>query len=232
MSNKKVQRYNKPKNLANGTKKNLHYSKWRRIVDLRLHPIRFALISTSVLVVVAIFILSVLSGSNNMGNMGTSPSNTSLNLQPNFIQLAAAHTDVCRDLGNEAAMKSYMDSLPPGSLLQGSCCTPMDSTHYNNQISSLKQYANIVQIPSNPYSISVKSAKQMIGYYDDLTLNTQQQTTFDNAALKTDDKGWCCCQCWAWYTHAGLAKFLITQYNYTAAQIVAVTNLEDCCGGA
>lgn len=152
-------------------------------------------------------------------------------MKQQFATLAAAHTDVCQDMGNKVAIDMYMNSLPTGSSLQGSCCSPMDMKKYVSQIDGLKAYANIPQIPSDPYNISVDSAKQMLGYYDSIQLTPTQQSILDKAASMTADKGWCCCQCWAWYTHAGLAKYLITQHNYTAEQLVTVTNLEDCCGG-
>lgn len=149
-----------------------------------------------------------------------------------FAKLSAAHTDVCQDMGNKAAIDMYMNNLPSGSRLQGSCCSPMDMDRYDSQITGLKQYSGISQIPTDPYDISVNSAKQMLGFYDSIQLNPAQQSVYDQAQSMTKDKGWCCCQCWAWYTHAGLAKYLITQQNYTAQQVVAITNLEDCCGGA
>ncbi len=188
-------------------------------------------------ILVAALTVSSFRGSTNMSsmNMGTS-SDMQVSADPTmklaFVKLAAAHTDVCRDLGNKTAMESYMNSLPNGARLQGSCCSPMDMQKYSSQITSLKTYTNIPQIPSDPYDMSVSSAKQMLGYYDNIQLTSSQQSVYDSAQSMTADKGWCCCQCWAWYTHAGLAKYLITQHNYTAQQVVAVTNLEDCCGGA
>ncbi len=149
-----------------------------------------------------------------------------------FVKLASAHTDVCRDLGNKTAMESYMNSLPDSARLQGSCCSPMDMNKYSDQITGLKSYADIAPIPKDPYDVSAGSAKQMLGYYDNIQLTPAQQSVYDSAQSMTADKGWCCCQCWAWYTHAGLAKYLITQHDYNAQQIVKITNLEDCCGGA
>lgn len=153
-------------------------------------------------------------------------------MRQTFVKLAAAHTDVCRDLGDKAAIESYMNNLPNDARLQGSCCNPMVLSKFVSQIKGLKQYSGIPQIPSDPYDVSAASAKQMLGYYDSIQLTSAQQGIYNSAKSKTDDQGWCCCQCWAWYTHAGLAKYLITQQNYTAQQVTAVTNLEDCCGGA
>lgn len=149
-----------------------------------------------------------------------------------FVKLSVAHTDVCQDIGNKLAVDKYMSDLPSGSRLQGSCCSPMDMKKYVSQITSLKKYASISQIPPDPYDISLDSSKQMLGYYDNIQLTPAQQSVYDSAQKMTDDKGWCCCQCWSWYTHAGLAKYLITQQNFNTEQIVDITNLEDCCGGA
>lgn len=153
-------------------------------------------------------------------------------MKQTFVKLASAHTDVCQDMGDKPAIDMYMDNLPSGSRMQGSCCSPMDMKKYVSQINGLKKYANIPQIPSDPYDISKVSAMQMLGYYNDIQLTPAQQAIYNKAQKMTNDHGWCCCQCWAWYTHAGLAKFLISQHNYTAQQVADITNLEDCCGGA
>lgn len=163
----------------------------------------------------------------SMSDMGVQ---TTTAMKQMFIKLAAAHTDVCGDIGNKLAIDKYMSGLPSGSRLQGSCCSPMDMKKYVSQINGLKKYINIPQIPQNPYNVSVTSAKQMLGFYN-TQLTPAQQAIYDKAQSMTADKGWCCCQCWAWYAHAGLAKYLITQHSFNTEQIVAVTNLEDCCGG-
>ena len=197
----------------------------------------FSLMAVAVIVIALLF--NSLQGSSNMMTMqsqakGTSGTEATADpaMKLAFAKLSTAHTDVCRDIGNKAAMESYMNSLPGDSRLQGSCCSPMDMDKYTSQVTSLKKYASISQILPDPYDISLDSAKQMLGYFDNIQLNPAQQAIYDQAQKMTDDKGWCCCQCWAWYTHAGLAKYLISQHNFTIQQIVAVTNLEDCCGGA
>ncbi len=189
-----------------------------------------------VAIVIAAVAINSFRGSTNMSSMGMTTSGTQVSADPAmkqvFVKLAAAHTDVCQDMGNKPAIDKYMAMLPNGSSLQGSCCSPMDMKKYVSQVNSLKAYASIPQIPQDPYDTSVNSAKQMLGYYDNIQLTPAQQSVYDKAATMTADKGWCCCQCWAWYTHAGLAKYLITQHNFTTQQIVAITNLEDCCGGS
>lgn len=116
--------------------------------------------------------------------------------------------------------------------MQGACCSAMSLDGYVTQTNDLRKYADVPEIPPDPYDIPVAGATQMLGFYDTITLSPPQQAVYTVAQSVTKDNGWCCCQCWAWYTHAGLAKFLITRRSYTAAQVADVTNLEDCCGGA
>ena len=186
-----------------------------------------------VLVMAALAIYSFRGSATPHANMGMADMEVQSTpaMKLTFAKLSNAHTDVCRDIGDKAAIERYINSLPSGSRLQGSCCSPMDMNRYVSQVTTLKKYASISQIPPDPYDVSAYSAKQMLGYYDNIQLTSAQQSVHDNAKSMTTDKGWCCCQCWAWYTHAGLAKYLITQQNYTAQQVATLTNLEDCCGG-
>lgn len=160
----------------------------------------------------------------------------SVNVQSNlefaqFTKLSNAITDSCTYMGDKAAIYNYVDSQPNAAYFQGSCCSPMDWNHYQQQIAGLKDYSGITALPQNPYNVSVAQVKQLLDYYENITLNASQNATFNQAALLTDDKSWCCCQCWAWYAHAGMAKYLIEYQNFNVSQIVQVTNLEDCCGG-
>jgi hypothetical protein len=156
----------------------------------------------------------------------------STNMQQRFDTLRTAHTDTCANLGNRSAMYAAMEHMPQGSYLQGSCCTPMDFQRYQKQIAALKAYASISQIPADPYNVPTSLANSLLQDDQNIALTPGQQAVYDQAAGMTADHGWCCCRCWAWYTHSGLAKYLITAHNFSAAQVVAVTDLEDCCGGA
>jgi len=148
----------------------------------------------------------------------------------NFRVLSQAHTDVCAYLGNYQSNSNYISSLADNFYLQGSCCSPMDYTHYATQINGLKNYSNIPMIPRDPYNVSAPLAKQMISYAA-MALTPAQQEVYDTA-LQMSKEGPCCCQCWAWYTHEGLAKALISQHGWNAQQIVGIWSQEDCCGGA
>ena len=206
-----------------------------KLYGFNLLSLRFLGVYVVTGVVVATLAVNSLSSStgmsamNKMGSSGQMTASPAMKLA--FAKLNNAHTDVCQDMGDKPAINMYMNNLPDGARLQGSCCSPMDMKKYVSQINGLKAYATIPQIPNDPYDISKESAQQMLGYYDNIPLTPAQQSIYDSAQKLTDDHGWCCCQCWAWYTHAGLAKYLITQRNYTAQQVVVITNLEDCCGG-
>ena len=156
----------------------------------------------------------------------------STNMPFRFGTLNQLHTDSCANLGNKPAIYAAMAKLPKGSYLQGSCCSPMDFAHYQRQIAALKAYASIPQIPADPYNVAASLASSMLQDDQTISLTPTQQATYNQASALTDDRSWCCCQCWAWYAHSGLAKYLITARQYSVVQLVAVTNLEDCCGGA
>ncbi|MDE1825608.1 MAG: hypothetical protein KGH61_03595 [Candidatus Micrarchaeota archaeon] len=158
----------------------------------------------------------------------TSVSNSSTHLQ--FETLSNATTDRCAYLGDQAAEYNDVASRPNDTYFQGSCCSPMNYNHYVQQITGLKNYSYIVALPQNPYNVSVKQVKQMLNYYN-ITLNQTQMAVFNEASALTSDHGWCCCQCWAWFAHAGLAKYLIKTYNLDAAKVAHIIDLEDCCGG-
>jgi len=146
-----------------------------------------------------------------------------------FRMLSQAHTDVCANIGNQQANINYINSLSDSTYLQGSCCTPMDYSHYVSQVDGLKNYTDIPIIPEDPYNVSGVLAKQMISYVS-TNLTPAQQAIYDHA-VSMSGEGPCCCQCWAWYTHAGLAKALISQYGWNAQQVSNIWSLEDCCGG-
>ncbi len=147
----------------------------------------------------------------------------------NFRALSQAHTDTCGNIGNKQANINYINSLVDSTYLQGSCCTPMDYSHYVSQVNGLKNYTAIPVIPQDPYNVSAVIAKQMISYVD-TNLAPTQQSVYDGA-VSMSGEGPCCCQCWAWYAHEGLAKDLISQYGWNAQQVAKIWSLEDCCGG-
>ena len=156
----------------------------------------------------------------------------SSDMQQRFTVLSKASTDYCSNIGNRAAIDADMATMAQDSYLQGSCCSPMNMAHYKQQIHALKAYAHISQIPADPYNVPVSLANTLLHYDQSIHLTPAQQAIYNQAATMTNDNGWCCCQCWAWYVHSGLAKYLIATQHFSAGQVVAVINAEDCCGGA
>jgi hypothetical protein len=150
---------------------------------------------------------------------GIKPLNESV-LQARFAYLSGVHTNPC-------AIPAFIYGLQNDSYLQGSCCSPMNFTSYVEQVNGLRNYSGIFQIPADPYNISTSLAKELLGYQN-MTLTSAQQATFDNAMNMSSP---CCCHCWRWYAFAGQAKYLIVNYNFSASRIAAIWGLEDGCGG-
>lgn len=159
---------------------------------------------------------------NNVRSTETPPDS---DLRTKFAALSGVHTNLC-------AGPQYISSKSDGERLQGSCCSAMDFHGYVEQINGLKKYSDISQIPSDPYDIPVSLAKELLGYKESITLTVEQQQLYDEAMKMSHEGGPCCCKCWRWDAFEGQAKFLITQYNFSAAQIAEVWDLEDGCGGA
>ena len=107
----------------------------------------------------------------------------------------------------------------------------MDFQSYQHQVEGLKEYADVPQIPGDPYDVPVSLAKQLFDYQKTIQLTPNQQAVYDQAAQISDEKGPCCCKCWRWIAFEGQAKYLISQQNWSAEQIATVWDLEDGCGG-
>jgi hypothetical protein len=122
-------------------------------------------------------------------------------------------------------------TMDPDAKLQGSCCAPMDEARYRQQIDGLRKYADIAEIPPDPYDISTPLAHRLIGYYD-LALNEEEQSAYDYAMQHSDMQGPCCCKCWRWKVYGGLGKYLIRTRHYTGQQLVDLWNVGQGCGGA
>src|SRR6266852_1305718 len=146
-------------------------------------------------------------------------------LADRFAALSGAHSNRC---GMPA---SALDSMRPGSHLQGACCFPMDYRSYVNQVRELnRRYATVDVIPKDPYDIPVSLAKRLIGYQS-IKLTPAQRRTYDQAKPLSATKGPCCCPCWRWTAFGGQANYLITRRHYTAQQIADVWSAEEGCGG-
>lgn len=142
-----------------------------------------------------------------------------------FEQLSKQGNSSC-----SASFQTSIDSMSDDERLKGSCCSQMTWHRYSEQVAGLKKYADILEIPPDPYDIEVKLAKMLKSHYDD-KLTDEQQKAYDYAMANSDEKGPCCCKCWRWYVYGGLAKILIQKHNFSGEQITEVWNFSDGCGG-
>lgn len=163
------------------------------------------------------------------------------NFLPNSTKTApvkgvlAARFDYLSKNGNTNCSKEFTNLIPSKSdtdYLRGSCCSPMDWDKYKEQIEGLKKYKDIPQIPSDPYNIPVKLAKELLQYNKTIIPTKEEQKILDEGAMGSEEKGFCCCKCWRWDAHEGLSKFLVRNYHFNAKQISEILNLQDGCGGS
>ncbi len=151
-----------------------------------------------------------------------------------FNYLSQQHSDACHwpgvNLGDQTANVNWITGLPNGVYLQGACCTPMDFKDYSYQVAALKNYSSLSLIPPDPYNVPSSVARAMVANVD-LALTPTQQMVYDSAMPMTGDQAPCCCECWAYYAHEGLAKALIVQDRYDASEVASMMDLQDCCGG-
>src|SRR5258706_4723881 len=122
--------------------------------------------------------------------------------------------------------------MPDEARIQGSCCSPMDFHHYQEQVNELKKYADVAQVPSDPYDVPVALAKELLGYQKTIQLTSDQQDIYDKATQLAKEHGPCCCRCWRWFAFEGQAKYLISEHQWSSQQIAELWDLEDGCGGA
>ena len=136
--------------------------------------------------------------------------------------------------GNSSCTKAFLDSIPSmpaGSRIQGSCCSPMERTRYIKQVESLKKYKAFADISPDPYDLDASLAAKMLPYYD-LILTAEEQKAYDFAMANSEEKGPCCCRCWHWKAYGGLGKLLIREHQFSGPQITEIWDLSDGCGGS
>lgn len=154
-------------------------------------------------------------------------------LSPVSQELAARFNYLTKN-GNTNCSKTFTDSIPSmpdNARLQGSCCSPMNLQHYTEQISGLKKYKDIPQIPNDPYDISAKLAKELLTYNQTIKPTGEEQKILDQGAMGSEEKGFCCCKCWRWDVHEGMSKFLVRNNHFSSKQISELLDLQDGCGG-
>lgn len=135
--------------------------------------------------------------------------------------------------GNSNCSGEFMASIaamPATQMIQGACCAPMEAKRYVDQVKALRAYAEIADIPSDPYDIPAGLAQRLLSY-DAIALTGAEQVAYDYAMTNSEERGPCCCQCWRWHTYGGLAKRLIREKKFTGEQVTKVWDLSNGCGG-
>ena len=107
----------------------------------------------------------------------------------------------------------------------------MNFARYVRQVRGLRKYANVPEIPRDPYDISVRLARRLTSYATAIQLGPRQQAVYDRASKMGVEHGPCCCHCWRWTAFEGQAKYLIARLGYGAPRIAEVWDIEDGCGG-
>ena len=154
--------------------------------------------------------------------------------RPLTPEVHASKFDYLSKNGNSSCSAGFVDAISAMNdtmRMEGSCCSPMVEKKYNEQVEGLKKYKDISEIPPDPYDIAIPQVKQMMGWQKTITLTGDQQKIYDGAMQMSMEHGPCCCHCWHWLAYEGLAKQLITKYNYTSKEVATIWDLSDCCGG-
>lgn len=145
----------------------------------------------------------------------------------------AAYRDLSQRRTNRCDLQPrQVMALPNTSRLQGACCSTMDRAHYREQVRGLQRYRALSEIPRDPYDIRASLAKHLLRYDRSVHLSRAEQATYERAMRMTDEKGPCCCHCWRWNAFEGLARHLIADRGWRAAQVAEVIGLIDGCGGS
>jgi hypothetical protein len=140
--------------------------------------------------------------------------------------------DLVRQTSNRCDLQPVeLMTYPDTSRLQGSCCYRMNAARYHAQLRGLRRYARVPAIPTNPYDIPARLAKQLLRYQRSIPPSASQRATYSRTMSMTDEKGPCCCHCWRWDAFQGLSNHLIAERGWNARQVAAVIDLEDGCGG-
>lgn len=170
-------------------------------------------------------VLLVAGQASGDGSAPGSPLNATPGAQAAFRYLASQHSNYC------SLDQATVERDPDTGHLQGACCDAMDMAKYQYQVTSLRQYVAVAQIPTDPYDIPVPLAKTLFGFDQSITLSSAQQAAYDRAMSLTEDNGPCCCQCWRWYMTRGLAKYLIADRAIDPTELAHIVDLVNGCGG-
>jgi hypothetical protein len=141
-----------------------------------------------------------------------------------FEYLSRQHSNRC-DL-QAAEIMRYLATMR----IQGSCCSGMDAGTYRRQLEALRPYAQIQEIPRNPYDIPARLAQELLRYRG-IRLGTNAQRAYDRAMRMTHEHGPCCCRCWRWEAFKGMSRYLIDRRHWQAPQLARLIDAVDGCGG-
>jgi len=131
--------------------------------------------------------------------------------------------------GSCVAGDSTLSATTTGIYLGGQCCGSMKGlTDYTKELQNLQQYKNIPDVPMNPYKTPVALAKKWIDYDKVTNLTPSEQATMDEA-MHLSKEGPCCCKCWHYFVNEGIAKKMIKDYHYSAAQVAAYWDTSSIC---
>jgi hypothetical protein len=116
--------------------------------------------------------------------------------------------------------------------LGGQCCGALKNvSEYNAHLAGLKQqFADISDVPKDPYEIPIAYAKKMMAYDQEAMLTSDQQSTLEQATKLSKEGGPCCCKCWHWNFNEGIAKKLIKEHSFSAQQVATFYDLSGICG--
>jgi len=185
---------------------------------------------------VATATLAAISSAFLAGNAAASPTRTSMQMGTRTPTLSAdslraRFTFLSHQTSNRCTLQpAEVMRMASTARLQGSCCAPMAYADYVKQIRGLKAYADVGEIPPDPYNVEVGLAQRLFGFDKSYSLDADQQAVYDRAMKMADEHGPCCCHCWRYVAFRGQAKELIARRRYTASQIAQVWDLEDGCG--
>ncbi len=76
-------------------------------------------------------------------------------LSERFAELSQARSNRCNLTAAEVLV------TPASQRLQGSCCFPMDFATYRIQLQKLNSYADVAEVPRDPYDIAARLAKTL-----------------------------------------------------------------------
>jgi hypothetical protein len=173
----------------------------------------------------ALFAAALVAATTLTVTLGDGPEETAADPRTRFDRLSQNGNSNC-----SAAFTRSVALMPADARLQGSCCSEMDFHRYGEQIEGLKAFAAIAAIPPDPYDIPAPLAAQLMRYYD-LQLTPAEQTAYEYAVQRSNERGPCCCRCWRWAVYGGLAKHLIRDYGFDGERIAQLWDLSDGCGG-